>query len=182
MFFAVFPHHPRAKLRFGTLIMSHKDCTGLSAITSGCELMNHTTKVFSRWLMTPVLRADLNRMTVPGQEICVPYSYSPYLSGLGIVDKSPYSASLNCDLHMFTHMVGCAIPMARSVNAIYFQPSGLQSIIDNAILFIYAHSCTSSLQMQFFRASEVETVKKVKEEARQVVEEMRQKLLGVRGR
>lgn len=106
MFFAVFPHHPRAKLRFGTLIMSHKDCTGLSAITSGCELMNHTTKVFARWLMTPVLRADLNRMTVPGQDICVPYSYSPYLSGLGIVDKSPYSASLNSGLHMFTQMVG----------------------------------------------------------------------------
>lgn len=66
MFISVFPHHLRAKLRFGTLIMSHKDCTGLSAITSGCELMNHTTKVFSRWLMTPVLRADMNRMTVPG--------------------------------------------------------------------------------------------------------------------
>ncbi|XP_021698129.1 uncharacterized protein LOC110676031 [Aedes aegypti] len=176
MFFSVFPHHPRAKLRFGTLIMSHKDCTGLSAITSGCELMNYTTKVFSRWLMTPVLRADMNRMTVPGQEICIPYSYSPYLSGLGIVDKSPYSASLNCGLHMFTHMIGCAIPLARSVNAIYFQPSGLQSIIDNAILFIYAHSCTSALQMQFFRASEVATVKKAEEEARQFVEEMRKKL------
>lgn len=176
MFFSLFPHHPRAKLRFGTLIMSHKDCTGLSAITSGCELMNHTTKVFSRWLMTPVLRADMNRMTVPGQEICIPYSYSPYLSGLGIVDKSPYSASLNCGLHMFTHMIGCAIPLARSVNAIYFQPSGLQSIIDNAILFIYAHSCTSALQMQFFRASEVATVKKAEEEARQFVEEMRKKL------
>lgn len=172
----MFPHHLRAKLRFGTLIMSHKDCTGLSAITSGCELMNHTTKVFSRWLMTPVLRADMNRMTVPGQQICIPYSYSPYLSGLGIVDKSPYSASLNCGLHMFTHMIGCAVPMARSVNAIYFQPSGLQSIIDNAILFIYAHSCTSSSQMQFFRASEVATVKKAEEEARQFVEEMRKKL------
>lgn len=67
MFFSMFPHHTKAKLRFGTLNTSHKDCTGLSAITSGCELMHHTTRVFSRWLMTPVLRADMNRMTVPGQ-------------------------------------------------------------------------------------------------------------------
>ncbi|XP_001657740.2 uncharacterized protein LOC5567833 [Aedes aegypti] len=176
MFFAVFPQHNRAKLRFGTLIMAHKDCTGLSAITAGCELMHHTTRVFSRWLMTPVLRSDMNRMTIPGQEICIPYSYSPYLSGLGIVDKSPYSAALNCGLHMFTHMIGCAVPMARSVNAIYFQPSGLQAIIDNAILFIYAHSCTGSLQMQFFRASEVGTVKKVEEESRHYMEEMRKRL------
>ncbi|EAT47933.1 AAEL000991-PA [Aedes aegypti] len=176
MFFAVFPQHNRAKLRFGTLIMAHKNCTGLSAITAGCELMHHTTRVFSRWLMTPVLRSDMNRMTIPGQEICIPYSYSPYLSGLGIVDKSPYSAALNCGLHMFTHMIGCAVPMARSVNAIYFQPSGLQAIIDNAILFIYAHSCTGSLQMQFFRASEVGTVKKVEEESRHYMEEMRKRL------
>lgn len=176
LFFAVFPQHKRAKLRFGTLIMAHKDCTGLSAITAGCELMNHTTRVFSRWLMTPILRADMNRMTIPGQEICLPYSYSPYLSGLGIVDKSPYSAALNCGLHMFTHMVGCAVPMARSVNAIYFQPSGLQAIIDNAILFIYAHSCTGSLQMQFYRASEIEAVKKVEDEARHFMDTMRKRL------
>lgn len=159
--------------------MSYKDCTGLSAIGHGCELMSHSTKLFARWLMTPVLRNDLNRMNVPGQEVTIPYSYSPYMSGLGLVDKSPYFAALNCGLHMFTHLIGCAIPLSRSINAIFFSPSGLNGIIDNAIHFIYAHSCTGSLQMQYFKKAEVDVVKDLEERARRHMEEMRQQLLNL---
>ncbi|XP_062533301.1 uncharacterized protein LOC134202285, partial [Armigeres subalbatus] len=177
MFFAMFPKHPMTKLRFGTLILSYKDCTGVTAVGHGCELMSHNTKIFTRWLMTPTLRQDFNRMNIPGQEITLPYSYGPYLSGLGLVDKSSYSATLNCGLHMFTHLIGCAVLSTRSINAIFFQPRGLSAIIDNAILFIYAHSCTGSLQMQFFRKREVGVVKAIEEEARKQIEVLRKQLL-----
>lgn len=116
-------------------------------------------------------------MNIPGQEITIPYSYSAYMSGLGLVDKSPHSTALNCEIHMFVHSIGCAIPLARSVNAIYFQPSGLSAIIDNAILFIYAHSCTSSLQMQFFKRTEADSVKAIETDARRQIEALRDQLL-----
>lgn len=177
LFIAMFPKHPLSKLRFGTLILSYKDCTGLSAIGHVCELMSHSTKLFARWLMIPTLRNDLNRMNIPGQEITIPYSYSAYMSGLGLVDKSPYSAALNCGIHMFVRLVGCAIPLARSVYAIYFQPSGLCAIIDNAVLFIYAHSCTSSLQMQFYKKKEVESIKLIEKDAKRQIEAMRDQLM-----
>ncbi|BEP11675.1 nucleoprotein [Armigeres subalbatus rhabdovirus] len=176
MFFAMFPKHRLTKLRFGTLILSYKDCTGVAAIGHGCELMSHSTRIFTRWLMTPTLRQDFNRMNVPGQEITLPYSYGPYLAGLGLVDKSPYSAALNSGLHMFSHLIGCAVLSTRSINAIFFQPSGLSAIIDNVILFIYAHSCTSSLQLQFFKRTEIAEVKKVEDEARRQIEQLRQQL------
>ncbi|XP_062539282.1 uncharacterized protein LOC134207592 [Armigeres subalbatus] len=176
MFFAMFPKHKLTKLRFGTLILSYKDCTGVAAIGHGCELMSHNTRIFTRWLMTPTLRQDFNRMNIPGQEITLPYSYGPYLSGLGLVDKSPYSAALDCGLHMFSHLIGCALLSTRSINAIFFQPSGLSSVIDNAILFIYAHSCTSSLQLQFFKKSEIDTVKGIENEARRQIESLRKQL------
>ncbi|XP_062542420.1 LOW QUALITY PROTEIN: uncharacterized protein LOC134210386 [Armigeres subalbatus] len=179
MFFAMFPKHKLTKLRFGTLILSYKDCTGVAAIGHGCELMSHNTRIFTRWLMTSTLRQDFNRMNVPGQEITLPYSYGPYLSGLGLVDKSPYSAALNCGLHMFSHLIGCALLSTRSINAIFFQPSGLSSIIDNAIIFIYAHSCTSSLQLQFFKKSEVGVVKGIETEARRQIESLRKQLRAI---
>lgn len=116
-------------------------------------------------------------MNIPGQEITTPYSYSAYMSGLGLVDKSPYSAALNCGIHMFVRLVGCAIPLARSVYAIYFQPSGLCAIIDNAVLFIYAHSCTSSLQMQFYKKKEVESIKQIEKDAKRQIEAMRDQLM-----
>ncbi|XP_062707267.1 uncharacterized protein LOC134287954 [Aedes albopictus] len=161
MFFSMFPKHEDSKLRFGTLMTAYRNCTGLSAITSGCDLMRETTRVFARWLMTPTLRMDLTRMLVSGQEMEIPYSYSPYLSGFGIVDKSPYSASINARFHIFTHLIGCAIPLVRSVNAIFLPPIGLHSIIDNAILYIYAHSCTGSLQIQYYKSAEVDAVKQL---------------------
>lgn len=177
MFFSMFPKHEHSKLRFGTLMTAYRDCTGLAAITAGCDLMRQTTRVFSRWLMTPVLRIDLTRMLVAGQEMELPYSYSPYLSGLGIVDKSPYSASLNAGIHVFTHLIGCAIPLVRSINAIFLQPVGLHGIIDNAILFIYAHSCTGSLQMQYYKDTEVDTVRQLEADARRQTERIRKQLL-----
>lgn len=171
MCFAMFPKHPLSKLRFGTLILSYKDCTGLSAIGHGCELMSHSTKLFSRCLMTPTLRNDLNRMNIPGQEITIPYSYSAYMSGLNC------GLALNCGIHMFVHLVGCAIPLARSVYAIYFQSSGLSAIIDNAVLFIYAHSCTSSLQMQFYKKKDMESIKLIEKDAKRQIETMRDQLM-----
>lgn len=48
MFFAMFPKHEHSKIRFGTLMTSYRDCTGLAAITAGCDLMRQTTRVFSR--------------------------------------------------------------------------------------------------------------------------------------
>lgn len=116
-------------------------------------------------------------MLVAGQEMEIPYSYSPYLSGLGIVDKSPYSASLNSGLHVFTHLIGCAIPLMRSVNAIFLQPVGWHGIIDNAILFIYAHSCTGSLQMQYYKGSEVDAVRQLETDARMQTDLIRKQLL-----
>lgn len=57
MFFSMFPKHLDSKLRFGTLMTAYRDCTGLSAITSGCDLMRETTRLFARWLMTPTLKS-----------------------------------------------------------------------------------------------------------------------------
>lgn len=127
--------------------------------------------------MTPTLRVDLTRMLVSGQEMEIPYSYSPYLSGFGLVDKNPYSASINAGFHVFTHLIGCAIPLIRSVNAIFLPPIGLHSIIDNAILYIYAHSCTGSLQMQYYKSTEVDAVRQLETDARLQTDFIRKQLL-----
>lgn len=111
-------------------------------------------------------------MLVSGQEMEIPYSYSPYLSGFGLVDKSPYSASINAGFHVFTHLIGCAIPLIRSVNAIFLPPIGL-----HAIFYIYAHSCTGSLQMQYYRSTEVDAVRQLETDARLQTDFIRKQLL-----
>lgn len=70
--------------------------------------------------------------------------------------------------------------MCHSINqisAIFLQPVGLHGIIDNAILFIYAHSCTGSLQMQYYKGTEVDTVRQLEADARMQTDLIRKQLL-----
>lgn len=64
MFFGMFSKHPRPKLQFGALIMAYKDCTGLSVISHDCDLIQHSTRLYARWLVTPTLRNERNKTSI----------------------------------------------------------------------------------------------------------------------
>lgn len=108
MFYNMLPKSKYAKIRVGTIILSYKDCSALASAAHGSAIMLKTNLGFSKWLLTPALQADLNRLNVPCQDVSVPYSYMPYMMALKLAEKSPYSASGNPSLHLFVHLIGCA--------------------------------------------------------------------------
>lgn len=91
MFFNMFPKSQYAKIRIGTIILSYKDCSALSSAAHGAAIMLKSTKEFSKWLLTPALRADFYRLNIPCQEVSRPYSYMPYMMALKLADSRFHS-------------------------------------------------------------------------------------------
>lgn len=127
-------------MRYGTIGLSFKDCPALSSVMFGASRTGMRVAVdqFAKWLMTTTLQRDLFRINVPGQETYAPQTCMPYLMGLRLRDRRPYSTMLNTAIHFFIHMIGGAYKSVRSLNAI--RSSSRRSSRDRERLSV--HVCT----------------------------------------
>lgn len=117
MFLFEFPLHSLSHLRIGTMLSRNKDCSALLSIHYICKSMSVKTGDFTAWLLNKNISDEYRRVMANGQEMEDPRSYARYFMDLKCSNKSPYSATVNANLHTFIHIIGCVLMSERSRNA-----------------------------------------------------------------
>lgn len=108
MFLYHFPKHEYQDFRIGSISVRHKDCAALQSITYFKSQHGITVPRFARWLWVTCLATEFCRIFKEGNEIDQPGSYMPYFMELKLSTKSPYSTTMNPNIHYFIHCVGSA--------------------------------------------------------------------------
>lgn len=84
-----------------------------------------------------------------GNELDNELSYMPYLSDMGLCQRSPYSASANPILHLTIHMTCAYLGSVRSQRSRIPGESGMMLAQVNAALMAYAFRTKSKLRLQY---------------------------------
>ena len=156
MYLAKFPHNEHSEARVGTIITRFKDCAVLTDMAYLMKLVGLKMVGIARWLWTSELADDFMTIIKAGEEIDKVDSYMPYFMEMNLANKSPYSAIINPDLHMFIHTIGVCFLQARSVNSRMPAGANLASVKANAIIVGYVLSTKIGLAPQFdFHQGEV---------------------------
>lgn len=149
MYFHRFPQHSFSKARIGTVTTRFKDCSVLASTKAIADTLGCTLQKLSVWIWTTGARDDFLRINKADQEIDEDYSYSMYFMELGLSRKSPYSASVNYNLHLFYHAIGCGMGIPRSVHARFVGNPEAGGILQNASVVVYAYNITNDFQFSF---------------------------------
>lgn len=152
MFLSRFPDHAISKVRFFTVSTRYRDCAALGDIRFITKILGLTLPDLAQWIWSEDIANDLERILKRDEEIDQRYSvYTPYLSSMRLTNKSPYSATINCSLHLFVHSIGCANSRTRSVNARLVGESNVSDVLANAAMLNYVRGSRNALQPQFYR-------------------------------
>lgn len=89
------------------------------------------------------------RIFKENNEIDKPDSYMPYFMELKLSTKSPYSTTMNPNIHYFIHCIGSASGQTRSKNARYLSTVQVESVTQNSIIFAYAFKLTVKFDAHF---------------------------------
>ncbi|QPO14167.1 N protein [Sodak rhabdovirus 1] len=119
MFLRKFPDHEMEKLRACTLGSYLKDCVMLSAIGQSAEALLINPATLLQYVFSNDLAEDVRRITrpQPNEERSVDHSYFQYMREFKLVPRSPYSASLNPNLFIWTQIIGALSGKRRSMYA-----------------------------------------------------------------
>lgn len=150
MFLSRFPNNKHAKLRIGSIISRLRDCMGLSNLGTLAGLIQTEIKLSLQWIWCPKVADDIDRLTKVGEEIDIHRSYMQYYAAMKLGNKSPYSATVNSALHIFTHTVGCIIGKDRSINAKMVSSDSLMDAVLNGFLVGYAVMTRRTTEAQFY--------------------------------
>lgn len=134
MYLNEFSRHEYAMVRLGTIVSRFKDCSMLVACNYLSDIIGMDFVDLCEWIWTTTCARQYDRVLEEGQEMDQSRSYSMYFMELGLSTKSPYSAILNKDLHLFVHTVGVSLGMTRSKNARLVGAPDLTSPLTNAII------------------------------------------------
>lgn len=148
MFLNHFPKHEYQDFQIGTISVRHKDCAALQSVTYFKSQHGVTLPRFARWLWVSCLATEFVRIFKEGNEIDVPVpgSYMPYFMEFKLSTKSPYSTTVNSNIHYFIHCVGSASGRQRSKNARYLSSVQVESVTQ---VFAYAFKLTVTFDAQF---------------------------------
>lgn len=138
MFMREFPKHPHACVRFGTMVARYRDCSALLSLSYLLKTFSIDSLDFAEWIWNTQTAEEYMRILEPDQEMDDPRSYSMYFMELGLSDKSPYSATVNPNLHFLIHSIGSASNYARSLNARFVGDPTTTILIYVANVFHYA--------------------------------------------
>lgn len=149
MFFIKFPNHDHSILRIGTIPTRYKDCGALTSLHALTEVIGINQQDLSKWMWTNFLCTEMMQLNVSGNELDRLDSYFPYVMEMRLSHKSPYSATVNPNIYLWTHVVGCTMKLKRSLNARMLEKANLHFTITNAAVVAYCLANTSSLTLQF---------------------------------
>nr|WCD55362.1 MAG: nucleocapsid protein [Adumi ohlsrhavirus] len=134
MFLNEFPYHTYAQARIGTIVTRFKDCSTLISTAHITKSLGLTFEEFAEWIWTKKCADQFMQIIKGGEEVDNPRSYAMYFMDLGLSVKSPYSASVNPDLHFFYHVIGCCSGIVRSRNARMVGQPEILNILANAVV------------------------------------------------
>lgn len=151
MYYHRFPRDDYADLRIGTIYSRHLDCATLLELIYLKKIVELKFYGIAAWAWSPKLADCLCRVFWRHEEneLEIQDSYAPYLMHLGLSNKSPYSASVNPELHYWIHVIGCCHNITRSVNARMVGDVGLASLTLCGLLFGYVTTGSADIGFQF---------------------------------
>lgn len=149
MFLVKFPDHIFAPCRFGTLTTRHKDCAIISDLIFIKKQTGLSIPDICAWIWEPNLASQIVQVLRHGQEFDQPYSFMPYFMSRNLGAKSPYSTSVNPNLHAWIHMIGCCTSIQRSTNSKLVGQFNLNNTVMGAMVFAFAISTIAIVKPQF---------------------------------
>lgn len=116
MFYFRFRMSPNAVIRFGTIVSRYKDCAILATVMHGMDFLGIKDEI-GRWMFSARAADEYASVMKKGNELGHEGSYTPYLSDMGLCQRSPYSASANPIMHLTIHMTCAYLGSVRSQRA-----------------------------------------------------------------
>lgn len=149
MFLNEFPYHKFAQARLGTIISRFKDCSALLSTKLIMDTLGFQFEDFAPWIWTKRCDDQFLRVIKGGEEMDNTRSYAMYFMEFGMSGKSPYSASVNYDLHLFYHTIGVTSGLTRSKNARFVGTPEVNNVISNGAVIAYVLGTFASFNQQF---------------------------------
>ncbi|AXQ04770.1 putative nucleoprotein [Culex rhabdo-like virus Los Angeles] len=144
-----FPYHIFAPARIGTIVTRFKDCSALLSTQTITKTLGLDFMEFAEWIWTTRCADQFLRLIRGGEEMDNSRSYAMYFMDLGLSGKSPYSASVNPDLHFFYHVIGVSAGLTRSRNARFVGNPEINNILANAMVLHHVMGSFATLGQQF---------------------------------
>ena len=138
MFWTKFKQDDFFDARIGTLVSRYQDCAILGSLDYLSKLVAMSTTDLLSWIFVKQVADEANLILKSPDETEQQDSYFPYLHGLMLTDKSPYSTKSSPNLHYWIHFIGCILNSKRSVNARVIEGANVCEIPKNCILVGYA--------------------------------------------
>nr|UJG27968.1 putative N protein [Aksy-Durug Melophagus sigmavirus] len=152
MFLHRFPNNEFAKLRVGTIVTRYAGCSILSDLIYFSDLFGKELDDMAEWAFHNGLHKEYKQIfKTQTEEMNEIYSYFPYMMGMGLSEKSPYSASSNPHLHFLIHCVGIMLGMPRSINSQLVGTIPVPHIFANAALIFFGFSPEGTMQVRFYK-------------------------------
>lgn len=140
MFLERFPSNKYSKSRIGSIILRYQGCSGFADLQFFASMLNKIPVAEALvWFFSTPLKMEVRQMLGVKEDFGVNHSYFPYMLGLGLSEKSPFSVASNPSVHMLTHTLGSLMGVPRSVNAIMTDHSALAPIVLNAAIIFIAN-------------------------------------------
>lgn len=134
MFLHYFRDHEESILRLGTLGSRYRDCAGMLTYGYAMKILNIGSDELMDWIFVQTMAIEMARISTAGQESGNKFSYFPYQSDLGLVNKCAYYSNANPYLFHWIHIIGSLIGHRRSCNARFTFEGSYADIGLNAVL------------------------------------------------
>ncbi|YP_010229208.1 nucleoprotein [Almendravirus cootbay] len=130
------PTNKYSVLRMGTQTSRNKDCIVIDEMWKMCKIMGEEPEnLFELSLETLLSKEIVGVADLLGDFIG---EYSPYVKELGIMNKSPFSATVNPNLHNWINMIGCFFNVGRCMRAKLVEGMHLKMYL-NALAVAYSY-------------------------------------------
>lgn len=149
MFLNKYPEHEFKLVRFGTIITRFKDCGVLTEFHYLSTMTDLTYQEIGQWAWTKRLGDQICRIFKSGEEIDNEFSYTMYMIEMGLSMRSPYSTTINPELHLWIHIIGCGFKEERSKNARIAGVPEKQSVLASAQIIIFVLGRFATFEKQF---------------------------------
>lgn len=163
MFWMKFPDSPYAKLRVCTLNSRYKDCSSLSEIKHFSDLTSLSIGDSFQFIFSTRVRDEVIGIGRPGEESAKANSYFPYMRKMRISKKSPYSSSVNVNLHNWIAMFGALLGSDRSYNARIVSESGLSQTMNLTLFAAFAFKKNVNAKQVFGESDAAESARLIAE-------------------
>lgn len=149
VFWCKFPDSKGVKLRVCTLNSRFKDCSSISELRHLSQISARKIGDILQCVFSVRVRDEIEAIGKEGEEFEKEDSYFPYMRGMRLSKRSPYSSTENVHLHNWISTFSALLESERSFNARVVSESGLVMSLNLAIFAAYAFIKYANPQIVF---------------------------------